>query len=358
MDKTILTKIRSIQWVNRWAGSYTFISCSYWGPQYHHSLKKYLGLFFDHTLFIHRKGTVSFFIAENEFRHLGEVLARKSEKNISFAKKYCSALKKNTDILLPLMEKLQKKIPTPAEYKQFFAAFDRHLAFHVFVKKTTDFLTAEALKKLMPIFQDARLYSEKIYSESEKFFRNVMKLIAKKEKYEADDLTCLTREEFENYLKTGKLPDKSELKKRFEASVLYFEKDNVFLAVGTIADEVDNVIALQAKSNKNDIKGITAYPGKITGMARIILDPFSNNIFNENDILVTGMTRPEFMPFIKKCSAIVTDVGGILCHAAITARELKIPCVVGTAVASKIFQDGDLLEVDATKGIVKTLNNR
>ena len=52
--------------------------------------------------------------------------------NISFVKKYCNALKKNTDILMPLMQKLQKKIPTLAEYKKFHSAFDRHLAFHVF----------------------------------------------------------------------------------------------------------------------------------------------------------------------------------------------------------------------------------
>jgi len=355
MDKIIIKKISSVKWINRWAGSYTFISCSYWGPQYYHSLKKNLGSHFEHTLFVHRKGTVSFFIAEDEFRKLGKTLAVKSEKNISFVKKYCNGLKKNTDILLPLMEKLQNKIPTIAEYKKFHLAFDRHLAFHVFVKKAIDFLSTEGLKRLEPYFRDARLYSEKIYSESERFFRGITKLIAEKEGRNADYLTCLTQKEFEEYLKDGGLPDDAVLRNRYEASVLYFEKDRLSLIFGESVAEVENIISKQSSTAGKEIKGISAYPGKVIGKVRIILDPLKVPVFNDNDVLVTGMTRPEFMSVIKKASAIITDVGGILCHAAITAREMKIPCVVGTAVATRVLKDGDTVEVDADNGIIKMI---
>lgn len=353
-----IKKIAAFRWIQRWAGSYTFLSCSYWGKQYYHSLEKHLGVHFDHTLFIHRKGTVAFFIVENEFRHLGKILAKKSEKGSSFAKKYCDALKKNTDILLPLMEKLQRKIPTLPEYKKFNSVFDRHLAFHVFVKKTTDFLSVEGLEKLLLIFKDARLYSEKVYSESERFFRNVMKFISKKEGYSADYLTCLTQEEFEKYLKSGTLPDETALKRRYGASILYFEDNKMSIALGrVVVDKIEKVIVKQAMANKSEINGIAVYPGRITGKARIILDPFHVKIFNENDILVTGMTRPEFMSLIKKSSAIVTDVGGVLSHAAIVARELKKPCVIGTKIATKVLKDGERVEVDAIKGIVRKLQS-
>ena len=70
------------------------------------------------------------------------------------------------------------------------------------------------------------------------------------------------------------------------------------------------------------------------------------------------MTRPEFIPLIRKAAAIVTDAGGILCHAAIVAREMKKPCIVGTKVATKAFKDGDLVEVDANKGVVKILKRK
>jgi pyruvate,water dikinase len=79
------------------------------------------------------------------------------------------------------------------------------------------------------------------------------------------------------------------------------------------------------------------------------LDPTDRGInFIEGDILVTGMTRPEYLPFVKKCSAFITDAGGMLSHAAITARELHKPCIIGTEIATKILKDGDLIEVDAT----------
>ena len=71
---------------------------------------------------------------------------------------------------------------------------------------------------------------------------------------------------------------------------------------------------------------------------------------------MTGMTRPEYVPLMKMAAAIVTDEGGITCHAAIVSRELKKPCVIGTQVATKVFQDGDMLEVNANHGMVRRLD--
>jgi len=71
------------------------------------------------------------------------------------------------------------------------------------------------------------------------------------------------------------------------------------------------------------------------------------------DIIIAPMTSPDYVVGMRKAAAIVTDEGGITCHAAIVARELKVPCLVGTKKATKVFHDGDLVEVDATKGIVR-----
>ena len=67
------------------------------------------------------------------------------------------------------------------------------------------------------------------------------------------------------------------------------------------------------------------------------------------------MTTPDFVPLIRKASAIITNEGGITCHAAIVACELKKPCIVGTKIATKILRDGDLVEVDANNGVVRIL---
>ncbi|MBU4015196.1 phosphoenolpyruvate synthase, partial [Patescibacteria group bacterium] len=73
------------------------------------------------------------------------------------------------------------------------------------------------------------------------------------------------------------------------------------------------------------------------------------------DILVAGMTSPEFIIVMKKAKAIITDHGGMTSHAAIVSRELGIPAIIGTKIATQVLKDGDLVEVDADKGVVKIL---
>ncbi len=129
--------------------------------------------------------------------------------------------------------------------------------------------------------------------------------------------------------------------------------------------EFDAVDALHQKLETNvehatKLHGQTAQVGKVEGVVAICLglDAIAN--FPEGAVLVTSMTRPEFMPAIKKAVAIVTDEGGITCHAAIVARELGTPCIIGTKVATKLLRDGELIEVNANHGIVRrqgSLNN-
>ena len=76
---------------------------------------------------------------------------------------------------------------------------------------------------------------------------------------------------------------------------------------------------------------------------------------NSNSILVARMTFPEYFPAMNKARAFITDEGGITCHAAIVAREMNKPCIIGTKIATKVLKDGDLVEVDADKGVVRIL---
>jgi phosphohistidine swiveling domain-containing protein len=100
------------------------------------------------------------------------------------------------------------------------------------------------------------------------------------------------------------------------------------------------------------LKGNIAYKGKVRGRVRVVLDNSVRTDFKKGDILVAISTSPELMTLITKCGAIVTDEGGITCHAAIISREYKIPCIIGTKFATQEFKDGDLVEVDAYQGIV------
>lgn len=104
------------------------------------------------------------------------------------------------------------------------------------------------------------------------------------------------------------------------------------------------------------ITGTVAYPGKVVGKVRIVVNPREARNFCIGDILVTGMTRPEYLLLMKKAGAIVTDSGGMLSHAAIVARELKKPCIIGTKVATQALKNGDMVEVDANRGTVQKIN--
>jgi phosphoenolpyruvate synthase/pyruvate phosphate dikinase len=110
-----------------------------------------------------------------------------------------------------------------------------------------------------------------------------------------------------------------------------------------------------AKEAEDEIKGISAYLGKAKGIVKIIKHPSELGKINEGDILVAQMTFPAFISAMHKASAFVTDEGSITCHAAIVAREMKKPCIIGTKIATKVLKDGDLVEVDANKGIVRIL---
>jgi len=109
------------------------------------------------------------------------------------------------------------------------------------------------------------------------------------------------------------------------------------------------------KEEIKDVKilyGDCASPGRVRGEVRIINVPKDMVKMNQGDILVSVATTPDLVPAIKKAAAIITDAGGITCHAAIISRELGIPCVVGTKIATKVLHDGDLVDANATHGKV------
>lgn len=124
--------------------------------------------------------------------------------------------------------------------------------------------------------------------------------------------------------------------------------------VGTDAQKfIDSFIDVHTSGADLTLKGQTAFAGKVQGIVRICLSLESINTFKTGEILVASMTRPEYVSAMKKAAAFVTNEGGITCHAAIIARELKKPCVIGTKIATKVLKDGDLVEVDATNGTVR-----
>ena len=104
-----------------------------------------------------------------------------------------------------------------------------------------------------------------------------------------------------------------------------------------------------------ELKGSIAYSGLVRGKVKIILTKEDVPKLKVGEILVSSATNPDLISAMRKAAAFVTDTGGIICHAAIVARELKKPCVIGTKIATQALKDGDDVEVDANQGIVRIL---
>jgi len=107
-----------------------------------------------------------------------------------------------------------------------------------------------------------------------------------------------------------------------------------------------------AKSAKVLVKGLGASPGVAGGPVRIVSEDMNLEIVKEGDVLVTAMTSPDMVPAMTRAAAIITDEGGMTCHAAIVARELGIPCIVGASHATEVMKDEDKVTVDGSMGVV------
>jgi pyruvate,water dikinase len=106
---------------------------------------------------------------------------------------------------------------------------------------------------------------------------------------------------------------------------------------------------------KTVLKGIPVFPGKVKGKVLIIKKYEDALKVKKDSIIVSVKIQPDFVIAVSKAKAIITDTGGQTSHAAIIARELRIPCIIGTQNATKILKNSDLIEVNALNGTIKKL---
>ncbi len=154
-----------------------------------------------------------------------------------------------------------------------------------------------------------------------------------------------------------KMPSKKELQQRFKECI-YIPRvlqKNISLKKFQSRNKDYKFIIEQPKPKTTKLKGQVASPGHAQGKVRILRRKDQVKEFQTGEILLSPMTTPDYVPAMKKAGAIVTDEGGITCHAAIVARELDKPCLIGTKFATEIFKDGDMVEVDTDKGIIKKI---
>lgn len=177
--------------------------------------------------------------------------------------------------------------------------------------------------------------------------------ISKRFRIEENLIHYLLLDEFEiNGFEKGTLKQIAE--KRYNGVIIIKQSNKREIFSGNEFIEFEQAFHKKGEDVER-LNGVAANLGTATGPVRICNTLESLTQVKQGDILVASMTRPEYISAMKKASAIVTDEGGITCHAAIVSRELNIPCVVGTKIATKTLQNGWIVEVKANHGQVIVL---
>ena len=153
----------------------------------------------------------------------------------------------------------------------------------------------------------------------------------------------------------GNMVSSEELSKRKRARNMVGE--NGILTITSVQQSTTDDLKDEKYSDVSVISGRIAHVGVVRGRVVVVRNMADVLKVKKGDILVASMTIPEYVPAMEKAVAFITDEGGILCHAAIVAREMKKPCVIGTGIATKVLKDGDIVEVDANKGIIEIIDN-
>ena len=324
--------LKEFNWQKKYGGKFYFIVNCYNAYFDVISNKKEYGLGFKRILFTQEKNIVSYYRVKKESEEFGQFLVGNFSKNERL---------NGSNKLKLYSDKVRKFIKEPIEKfkdKISFEKFEKLLEnFHIALMAV--FASADfSEKEILNVYQEARLYSESVYDEVNDFFYKLSHYL-----FSDDILLLMTIDEFKNYLDSNILIKRNILDKR-NLCTYYFDSEG------------QKIFFEKFKFNYSErgiLQGMGVSKGKVKGKVKIILNSDNINEFNDGEILVTLMTRPEFIPILKKSLAIVTDAGGMLCHAAITSREFNIPCVVGTEFATKVFKDGDYIEVDADNGVVR-----
>lgn len=321
-------------WVQSWSGPFSLIGASMDAVQQRKSNNLILGKGFNESLIFYKKGITSCYLLKEDLKKYELQLTALVVENPNLILQWSEELVNKGDALLHALENIKENL------KEVKLTHDEFQPYQYINKSLGDALPNELIKKF-DILKQARRKTEHIYPKLTEVAINTIAEIAPNIPKKVHG--AILFDEFESMF-VKKIPPLSVLERRDRGVVLHFVDDKL------VAEYDYDEISKQFKAD-GKLVGSCACPGIVKGRCRIVRRP--SDTFLDGEILVTGMTTPDMVPLMKRASAIVTDAGGALCHAAIVSRELGVPCIVGTQVATNTFRDGEVLLVDAEKGVVK-----
>ncbi|PIW37102.1 MAG: hypothetical protein COW24_01920 [Candidatus Kerfeldbacteria bacterium CG15_BIG_FIL_POST_REV_8_21_14_020_45_12] len=259
--------------------------------------------------------------------------------------------KKMLDSLLEDHGSLQEAIDSIRNYEQ--ALFSRRAALKEKYKIDDDLMKKSLALGDAVSWQDARKAEQFVYTD---VLMEFLKEFARRFNHEIEDLYWLRTNEVLENIKDPKAI-KSLVDKRRPLCAMVASRDGVELWDGKRGQEFVRQF-WDSNEEHGDMQGIVASFGKqservVTGLVRVVLDPHVIDHFIDGEVLVAPMTSPDYMPLMRRASAIITDEGGLTAHAAVVSRELGIPCIVGAKTASKQLTTGDRVILDLDNGQIR-----
>ena len=186
------------------------------------------------------------------------------------------------------------------------------------------------------------------------YFSLLLEEVARRTSYILEELKYALPPEMEDIL--DEKIQKTELQRRFEDCFLVWVPDAFDLTTQTT--EIETIITRKKEVLDTEVRGMSVSLGRAVGTVKVVESVRNISKVHKGDILVAVMTRPDYIPAMRKAAAFVTDEGGLTCHAAIVARELKVPCIVGTKTATSQLKDGMVVEVNANHGWVRRVESK
>ncbi|MBU0648804.1 hypothetical protein KJ969_01705 [Patescibacteria group bacterium] len=282
--------------------------------------KHYAKYFYTKFLFTEERGVYSF---EHYLKTLVRLVNSDADLKAAFEKQ-----EKEFQEAVGERENLIKKLKLKKDLIEFFDAWGDFMVTKIYRRYAQLF----AIYKMVPIIEE---------------IGRRIGLTIKQTKF-------MTSEEIERALFGGAF-NAEEVKGRVKFSVYYADKNEHTFYSGDEAKRAAELVQTQDIEQVDEIKGQCGCQGEARGIVKIINVVEDMQKMKKGDILVSISTQPDLVPAMKRAAAFVTEQGGVTSHAAIVARELKIPCVIGTKIATRVLKDGDEVEVDATHGTVKII---
>lgn len=234
---------------------------------------------------------------------------------------------------------------SPSSKKKPFAKFAKDL------KISSEDLEYLLMAKRFVYIKDAR---DDYRRESVFYAQPLFIELARRMLIEPEDTSYLQTSEIVSFLRGKNLVSKQIIAQRKDKFVLYLDtKMNLVCLQGDQINKALKMLRLLEKEDKiKDITGRIASKGAAKGKVAVVKGVKDLDKVQVGNILVAVTTHPDYVPAMRRASAIITDEGGITSHAAIVSREFGIPCIVGTKVATQLLKDGDFVKVDASRGVV------